>query len=224
MPDAVFWAHGERVELVPLPAPSDQEVESICAPVARRVLRLVEARLEGGVDPSEDDAALVQVPTPWPLPWAGRDEDEFEHPTRRRRRCAQFEGFSLHADVAVAEKDRAGLERRSLVVPWALAPGCGHGAAMCAAPAPDRDQLRVRARARAPHHDPITPDTIRGYPPVPGQSSELLYLLAPMPAIEDLLPTRQRRLNWAALLARVQALDLLACEWRCSWWWWWCSS
>jgi len=50
---------------------------------------------------------------------------------------------------------------------------------------------------------------------VSGRSSELLYLLGPLPDLEDLLPTRQRRLDWAALLARVFAADVLACP-RCS--------
>ncbi len=45
------------------------------------------------------------------MPWAHRDEGAFEHPADRSRRCAEVEGFSLHAGVAVAAKDRVGLER-----------------------------------------------------------------------------------------------------------------
>ena len=36
---------------------------------------------------------------------------EAEHAARPKPRCAFLEGYSLHADVAVHENDRLGLER-----------------------------------------------------------------------------------------------------------------
>jgi hypothetical protein len=46
------------VEIVPLLAPTDEEVQAICTQVARRVLRRVEARLDDGADLSDDHAVL----------------------------------------------------------------------------------------------------------------------------------------------------------------------
>ncbi len=46
------------------------------------------------------------------------------------------------------------------------------------------------------------------------REATLRYLLGTMPAVEDLLPLRKRRLDWAALLKRVHKVDLLQCP-RC---------
>jgi hypothetical protein len=54
----------------------------------------------------DDQAAAVKSPLPSPLfPWAkGNDQP-------RRPRCSFFEGYSLHADLAVHQKERRKLER-----------------------------------------------------------------------------------------------------------------
>ncbi len=46
------------------------------------------------------------------------------------------------------------------------------------------------------------------------REAALLYLVGTMPAAEELLPLRERRLDWAALLKRVYKVDLLRCP-RC---------
>jgi hypothetical protein len=109
LPDAVFWQRrvGAKMEIVPLLAPTDEEVETICAQVARRVLRVVAARLDAGVELKEADVLSVPVSPPsLPLPWARRDEAEFEHPADRGRRCAEVEGFSLHAAIRRSNTSR----------------------------------------------------------------------------------------------------------------------
>jgi hypothetical protein len=300
------------VEIVPLLAPTDEEVQTICAQVARRVLRRVEARLDDGVDLSDDHAALVPVPSPLPMPWAHRDEGAFEHPADRGRRCAEVDGFSLHAGVAVAAEDRAGLERlcryglrpsfalerlsllddgrvryrlkrpwprpggitelvldpvdfmarltalipaprvnmcryhgvfapasplRGLVVPRRVG-ACGHpqvsGAVKTAAADACQDRMRTGTRAggdRGHGHehgqDAVGVEEHRhgdgrgkdgsGTPSAVSSrhATELRYLLGTMPSAEELLPLRARRLDWAALLARVWEIDVLKCP-RCA--------
>jgi hypothetical protein len=48
----------------------------------------------------------------------------------------------------------------------------------------------------------------------PRHETALRYLLGTMPAAEEQLPLRARRLDWAALLARVWDVDVLRCP-RC---------
>jgi hypothetical protein len=105
------------VRFVPVLGPSDAEVEAICDQVARRVLRLAaSAEDELSEDDAPDENALCPTlplalpPGPALLPRA-----EWEHPEKTPRlsppRCAQVEGFSLHANTAVHALDRRGLER-----------------------------------------------------------------------------------------------------------------
>ena len=100
VPEALWTDEGE---VVPLPAPDDEEVTAVLARVLRQARR--------------DWASLDAV-------WA---EDEYEGlqaqalqrplgvelpaSPHRRRRVAVLQGFSLHADTAVHGYDRAGLGR-----------------------------------------------------------------------------------------------------------------
>jgi len=108
VPEAVFEEVDEgELRLHPLPRPTDAEVETLAATVARRTLALLRARgvLEEEAVP---DGALdvlqlegIQVPRSGPPP-----------PLRRQgRRNALVEGFSLHADTWLHENDVLGLER-----------------------------------------------------------------------------------------------------------------
>jgi Putative transposase len=311
LPDAVFRRRAGQVEIVPLLAPTDEEVQAICEQVARRVLRRVEARLDDGVDLGDDHTALAPVPSPLPMLWAHRDEGAFEHPADRGRRCAEVEGFSLHAGVAVAAEDRVGLERlcryglrpsfalerlsllddgrvryrlkrpwprpggvtelvldpvdflarltalipaprvnmcryhgvfapasplRGLVVPRQAGP-CKHAQAFGAVKTGTAggwpgSSGADRGHGHAHWQDDVGVDEHEhghghghgrgkaGFGPPgdnaasPRHETALRYLLGTMPADEELLPLRARRLDWAALLARVFDVDVLKCP-RC---------
>lgn len=90
---------------VPLPAPTDDDVAALCARVARRILR----RFDDGRDDDDHDGtgALLADAARSPmgtLPFALT-------PPPAKRLTAGVDGFTLHADTAVAAHDRDGLER-----------------------------------------------------------------------------------------------------------------
>jgi hypothetical protein len=92
-----------ELRLHPLPRPTDAEVETLAATVARRTLALLRARGVLEEEAAPDGALDV-------LPLEGIQVPR-SPPTRRRgRRCAFVKGFSLHADW-LHENDVTGLER-----------------------------------------------------------------------------------------------------------------
>ncbi len=109
VPDGVWVEEGEGARFVPLPPPTQEEVERLVAVVRHRVLRLLERR---GVLPAEGPEnaleALQAASLQQLLPWA---KAEVRAPPRSRPRCAQLEGFSLHANTHLHANDREGLER-----------------------------------------------------------------------------------------------------------------
>ena len=114
--DGVFCERADGgVEFVPARSPTDEDVARICGQVAWRVQRLVQRRLEdGALDDAAQEAEAERQLAFAPLPSTPRREAGWEHPDqqgRRKRRSAMVDGFSLHADVAVAAADRKGLER-----------------------------------------------------------------------------------------------------------------
>jgi len=116
--DGVFDVRPDgSVRFVPVLGPSDEEVEAICGQVARRVLRLVSREEEALYedDTPEEDALTPTLPLALPPGPTAYPHPEWEHPEKPARpknpRCAQVEGFSLHAQTAVQALDRAGLER-----------------------------------------------------------------------------------------------------------------
>jgi len=119
--------HGRFEGFVQIGAPSDEDVAGIAVQVAKRLVRMLRRR--GKVE--RDTVAAVQDNGSMLLPWlaasvqrlgvmgeaAGRT---LRRPGRRRdvdvnvvrvakRRCADVDGFSLHADVCVPARDRARL-------------------------------------------------------------------------------------------------------------------
>ena len=105
VPEGVFEGVEERVDFVALPPPDDADVERLLRRVARRTVKLARARFPDGLPYAEDawDLELnASAQTRLPLG---------EGPRPRRRRCAFFEGFSLHADTWVHPNDRDSLER-----------------------------------------------------------------------------------------------------------------
>jgi hypothetical protein len=112
--DGIFLHHDpfgeERPRFVPLPPPTDEEVQRLCLRVARRVLALLARR--GRLDADEADLPLGEALVS-PYVTASRSpavaaEDAAPPPPRL---CARIDGFSLHAGTAIHENDRAGLER-----------------------------------------------------------------------------------------------------------------
>jgi hypothetical protein len=112
--DGVFVDEGPERELVFLEqmAPPSEEVEALCRTLARRITALIE---EKGHDdaPLEDslDVALSQAleaPLPRQIALQGETAESSETPPHR---CAQADGFSLHANVALLADDREGLLR-----------------------------------------------------------------------------------------------------------------
>jgi hypothetical protein len=109
VPDGVWVEKGEGARFVPLPPPTQEEVERLVAVVRHRVLRLLERR---GVLPAEGPEnaleALQAASLQQQVPWA---KVEVRAPPRSSPRCAQLEGFSPHANTHLHANDRQGLER-----------------------------------------------------------------------------------------------------------------
>ncbi len=107
IPDGVFAHSGDgTLRFHPLPPPTDDDVESLLARIARRVSALI-------VDDESDagDDGDMQL-------WAQAEASQaplfsipFDADERKRKRCAFVDGFSLHADVSVDADRREKLER-----------------------------------------------------------------------------------------------------------------
>jgi hypothetical protein len=109
--DGVFVDEGPERELVFLEqlAPSQEEVEAICRTVARRVSAHIEGKGQEEAAPEGSlDLALgqaLEAPLPRQTALGGETDEPPPH------RCAQMDGYSLHANVAIAADDREALLR-----------------------------------------------------------------------------------------------------------------
>jgi hypothetical protein len=226
---------GEAARLLPLPPPDDEEVEALLKAVVARTLRLLRKR--GLLD---DDAVsatahedTLAASLSHPLPF-----HVHPHP-RNKRRCALVEGFSLHANTAVHEHDRQGLftlcrygargalslsrlqrlpdGRLSYRLKRPSSDGATHlvltalelTRKLAALVPPPRAHLihfhgvfAPRARLR-PHVVPRPPPSQPERTPLPQGS--------PAPGLQLPSRKRKRRLDWAELLKRVFAVDVLSC-------------
>ena len=114
LPDGVFSQDGDGgVQFHRLPPPSDDDIDSLLLRVSTKVDKLLFT--DGDDAPPDDDAQAVlddqaaAVKSPLPssrFPWAKANNDQPHRP-----RCSFFEGYSLHADLSVHQKDRRKLER-----------------------------------------------------------------------------------------------------------------
>lgn len=88
---------------LPLPPPTQEELEAILTRVIRRTAKVL-PDFDDGVEPEEDALTALQ---------AAEVERRlrFPDPFRSTRTSASLDGFSLHAGVRVHEHDRDGLER-----------------------------------------------------------------------------------------------------------------
>ena len=113
LPDGVFAQDGDGgVQFHRLPPPSDDDIDDLLLRVSTKVDKLLFASDDD--PPLDDDAQAVlddqaaAVKSPLQsrrFPWAtGNDQPQ-------RPRCSFFEGYSLHADLAVHSKERRKLER-----------------------------------------------------------------------------------------------------------------
>jgi len=137
-PDAVFIpgdTEEDELQRVSLAVPEDEDILGILDKVVRRVSALVEKRFgldeDLGFEPETDvldgaiDEAMRNVPR---LPWNDEDGGTSDAPPdappdgpddasdgsnscRTGKRSMRLEGFSLHANTAVAEDNRSGLEK-----------------------------------------------------------------------------------------------------------------
>jgi Putative transposase len=119
--------HGRFEGFVPIEPPSDEDIARVTEQVAQRIVRMLRHRGKLELDDVaavEDDGSVLLPCMEASVqrvgvigPAAGR---ALRRPGRRahvelaavaKRRCAEVDGFSLHADVCVPARDRAQLER-----------------------------------------------------------------------------------------------------------------
>ena len=112
LPDGVFSDDGQGgLQFHRLPPPRDDDIDRLLLRVAAKVDKLLSDADDAPADDDavamrDEQATAVNAPCKSPRwPWAtGNDQP-------RRPRCAVFEGYSLHADLAVHQKERKTLER-----------------------------------------------------------------------------------------------------------------
>jgi hypothetical protein len=111
-PDAVFVLaeDAEQLELVELPPPTDEQVARVVEKIARRTTSLVQ-KYFATVDGGQDLMGGAIHDAMFKLPPVGHRDDDQPSPERRSKRCAQLDGFSVHANTSIAADNRLGLEK-----------------------------------------------------------------------------------------------------------------
>ena len=235
VPEGVFTeAEDGRAIFHDLPAPEDEDVLAILRKVIKKVRALLERRGAFDDDPPSTLSRMHAEATQAGLPFDDAD------PPRPKRRTASIDGYSLHAGTFVHENDRQGLERLcryGLRPPIALERlsllPSGKVAYQVKRPAPGRpatlvmDPLDLLKKIAALIPPPrahlvkyagvfasaarlrkkLRPAPPAQSPPPVQQPRDPMALL--LPWVKDTL--RQRRLDWAALIKRVYAKDVLEC-------------
>jgi hypothetical protein len=113
LPDGVFFIDDNgALQFAQLPPPSDDDVEKLARRIAERIDRLVQRHRDDAVDDDDDPDALQQslaeaAQVPRRHPWQTHTSPPKPQPSR----CFALDGYSLHANVAVAAEDRRGLRR-----------------------------------------------------------------------------------------------------------------
>jgi hypothetical protein len=116
IPDGVFVEQDDgELSFVPLSAPTDEEIDTLCRRLAKRISRV--CRVEDDDEPIEDDddaviASVQAEAVRAPLRQPHFFDDVPEAKARKRSPlCAQHAGFSLHAGLWVEARKRQKLER-----------------------------------------------------------------------------------------------------------------
>ncbi len=234
LPDGVFTAVGDEVQLVPLPPPWPDDLDRLLRQIARATEALIGRRI---TDESADDApdllaheqARTIQTTLFPSGAAPNSE-------RSRRRVAAVAGYSLHADRFVDTGDRDALER--LCRYGARAPIANtrlsiddSGNAVLALRRPLRDgrtQLTFTPRELLRRLATLIPPPRKNLtryhgvfaPAHPFRSAVVPAGRAPEQPDrptqpDDPKPATTNRLPWAQLLRRTFAIDVLRCT-RCA--------
>jgi hypothetical protein len=112
LPDGVFFIDDNgSLQFAQLAPPSDDDVQKLARRIAARIDTLVQRHRDEAVDDAEPDAlqqSLAEaVAPPRRHPWQTRTSP----PKPQQPRCFALDGYSLHANVAVAAEDRRGLRR-----------------------------------------------------------------------------------------------------------------
>jgi hypothetical protein len=226
LPEGVWTEADGALRFLPVAPPTDAEVERVCATVGRRVTRLLRRRgcLEGEPEAPDVLGSLQAKAVLAALVLHQPGEPD----VAPKRRCAAQDGYSVHANTAIAAHDREGLERL-----------CRYGAR----PSLSLERMQWRADGQVAYRlkRPIgltrelvlTPQELLGrlvtlVPPPRAHLVRYHGVFAPHarlrprvvrvpkpPAPAPTEPARPRgHLDWAALLKRVFQVDVLACV-RC---------
>ena len=222
-----LWSEGDGgLRFVPVEAPTDDEVARVCATVGRRVMRLLRRRgLLEGEEAQMDVLGSLQAKAVLAA-LVLHQPGELE--AAPKRRCAAQDGYSVHANTAIAANDRDGLERL-----------CRYGAR----PSLSLERMRrlgdgsigyrLKRDIGQTRELVLTPQELLGrlvtlVPPprahlvryhgvfAPNARLRPQVVRVPRPPAEAPAATRKPRgrLDWAALLKRVFEVDVLACV-RC---------
>lgn len=234
VPEGMFvgTAGDSAVKLFPLPPPGDNEVEALLLTVATRTVRLLKRRglLDDAAIPQSAHDATLAASLQHRLPFPSR----LREPPARQRRCAFLEGFSLHANTHVHPADRQGLEllcrygaRGAISLNRLSLREDGRLAYRMKRPAPDGSTHRVLTALELTRRLAalVPPPRVHlvHFAGVFAPGAKLRRQVIPAPpelpppaptASPDLTPgpaRRKSRLDWAALLRRVFAVDVLLC-------------
>ncbi|MSP63418.1 MAG: hypothetical protein EXR72_24360, partial [Myxococcales bacterium] len=101
--DGVFAREGDRARFPRIPPPTDEEIAALLDQIARRIVKLLGARLDQPDEEADDHAIWIHAAA------ARRVPGPAVAATPPPPLCARKDGFSLHAAVAVHENDREGL-------------------------------------------------------------------------------------------------------------------
>jgi hypothetical protein len=147
VPDGIFVPREGGVRFEPLPPPTQGQVERLLRVVRHRVLRLREKR---GALPAQGPEDALQVYQAHSLQQRLRwTEVDVRPPPSKQPRCAFMEGFSLHAQHALACQRQAGT---GAAMPLRGAWRTGAGASVTSRGRPHR--LSHEAPAAGRHHAP----------------------------------------------------------------------
>jgi hypothetical protein len=232
IPDGVFVdAADGRVSFRPLSPPTDDDIATLAARIARRTTRIVARYDDAAGDDEPPDALALAQADAIQLPLALQHRHAELAPKPSRSLCALVDGFSLHAATFVPSGDHAALERllRYILRPAVIA---------------ERISLRPDGRVELTYRKPdpcgrtswVTdgPELLRRFaaliPPrrvhsvkyhgVFSSAHKLRSRIVVTPAPDGREPgdrtgpTRPSRLCWAALLERVFGSQITACP-RC---------
>jgi Putative transposase len=113
IPDGVWIRDEGTVRFLPLPGPTEEDVQEVLRRIERRVRALLEPRLEAARDDTRPPDALAASQAESVITMRGTPPDA----AKPNRLAAYHQGFSLHAGVHLHANDRQGLAHL-----------CGYGA------------------------------------------------------------------------------------------------